>query len=116
MNVKTNFPVLTESESAVYAECLKAQSTGREISDACARTIASFYLDGGTMASLMFFATGAITVAPGSLLRELFSYADYYAADDIRRLMMDMMGTYLVNRADRGKVAGWSRIWVTGTN
>jgi hypothetical protein len=95
---------------AIYAEISAAQSEEREISDACARVIASQWYSENAGAS--FVTTGAITVEPSTLWNILFSpeYNTTMSAGD--RLMADMLGTYLVNAGERGSVDGWSGLWL----
>lgn len=96
----------------VQIECLAAVAANREVSDGCARTIASFYHEGGRSASFLFVMDGAVTVEPVSLWRELFGHIDYEHTDHVTRLWMDMMGTYLIAAGMRGAVDGWSQMWV----
>lgn len=95
---------------AVFAE-VRAKSGKEEISDACARTIASWYHDGGTSDTYAFVSTGAIVA--DDLWRQ-FTYNGelYKSADADHKLALDALGTYLLNREDKGPVPGWSNLWI----
>lgn len=104
-----------EYQDAVYAECRAAQSEGREISDGCARTIATWYHDPSPsgQAGSAFSHTGAIADPTDDTYRSLVSSPSLYTdatADD--RLALDMLGTYLINHGPRGPVDGWDNVWV----
>lgn len=98
------------------AECYKAQGEGREITDACARVIASMYHNGQASRGYSFASTGYIgDSAYGSspLWRELFP--NYKDLPKDEALLADMLGTYLLARLCRGemgKVEGWSQLWL----
>lgn len=87
-----------------------AQSRDEEISDACARVIASMYHGGQSSIGYAFASTGVLPEDSGDLCRGLFGPYDGLSADE--RLLFDMLGTYAVNREDRGTVQGWSRLWL----
>ena len=105
---------LSDDERAVMSEVTRVLAEGtEEISDACARTIASWFHNGQASAGYAFTSTGAITTDdPSDLWRELGG--DTYA--DQRpwmRAALDCLGTYLTNRrASREAVPGWSTLWV----
>ena len=99
-------------EEAVLAECRSAQAEGREVSDACARTIASWWHSGQASLGYRFVSTGAITTPCDDLLHDLLEPGDYAEMDADDRLCADMLATYCLNRDDRGPVAGWSNLWV----
>lgn len=100
----------------VTAECEAAQAEGREISDACARVIASQWHSGQASAGYSFVSTGAFD-HPDILWRELFS-DEYRNMSQDDRLAADMLGTYLLDayraggNQPRGPVAGWSGLWL----
>lgn len=97
-------------QSAVFAE-VRAKSGREEISDGCARTIASWYHDGGVSDTYAFVSTGAIR--SDELWRQFTNGGALYesaSADDKRAL--DALGTYLLKRKEKGPVAGWSDMWV----
>lgn len=104
-----------DMENAV-AECRRAQSQGLEISDACARVIASLYHSGGNSFTATLASTGEIRRAAtaGGLCRELFGPTTYSSLSADERLMFDMMGTYLLSRLKAGRrtVEGWSGLWL----
>jgi hypothetical protein len=82
-----------------------------EISDACARVIASWFVAGSNTEAMSFVSTGAIVGDTSALWRQLGG--DIYNAqtpDD--RLFLDFLGTYILNRADKGPVEGWSNLWL----
>jgi len=98
-------------------DCRKAQAEGREISDACARVIASLYAD--SEAGYALATSGAIIASPDSVWVSLFGGLDhngftFYAGMGDEQLLADMLGTYLVRAGKRGPVAGWSRLWLAG--
>lgn len=96
----------------IAIECRAAQSEGREISDACARMIASQWHSDDIGAA--FSTTGAIS-DPTDVYRSLFYlrgqsvYPSMTAAD---KIASDMLGTYLTNAGKRGPVPGWSGLWL----
>ncbi|WP_433474950.1 hypothetical protein ACQPZP_40785 [Spirillospora sp. CA-142024] len=94
----------------VVAEC-RAKRGVQEISDACARVIASLYHDGQWSLAYSFASTGAITDHPEQVWREMFG-ALYSGASRDEKLVMDMMGTYLTRAGRRGPVRGWSGLWL----
>jgi hypothetical protein len=92
--------------------CRERQAAGEEISDACARVIASMYHNGGTSVGASFASTGAIIDDPSSVWGDLFdSPTGFYHAMGTDQLMADMLGTYLVRAGTRGPVEGWSGLW-----
>jgi len=101
--------VMGDSEM-IMRECRAAQAESREISDACARMIASQWHSEN--ATVSFATTGAITVDPETLWAILFlpEYNNDMSADD--KLAADMLGTYLLRAGERGPVDGWSRLWI----
>lgn len=99
-------------ESAVFGEC-NAKAGVSEISDACARTIASWYQHPGmTEESARFVARGEICTPADDVYRGLISSEDYNYASPAHKRALDMFGTYLLNREDRGPIEGWSSMWV----
>lgn len=98
-------------ETAVFAKCRIAQSVSHEIDNATARVIASWYASGDT-AQQAFVSTGAIV--DDRLWRLLTDDGALYdaAPTESHKLALDMLGTYLLNRSDRGPIAGWSTLWV----
>ena len=97
----------------IHIDAREAADDG-EISDACARVIASWYSEGEGTAGYEFASTGAITSA--TLYRELTRMGSgrslYERASPNRKRALDWLGTYLANRADKGPVPGWSDIWI----
>lgn len=86
-----------------------------EMSHGAARTVASWYHDGGLSATYAFVSSGAIaTETTEDLWRELTDDGQLYAqADAEDRRALDWLGTYLISRRDdRGPVDGWSDLWV----
>jgi hypothetical protein len=98
-------------QQAVTSACRRAQALGVEISDGTARTIAAMWHGGQDTAGYRFASTGAIEPdGVTAIWRDLG--ADYSTASADDRLALDMLGTYLLNRANRGPVAGWAHLWV----
>jgi hypothetical protein len=104
----------------IQAEVAAAAHEGREISDACARMIASLWHGGQGTSGYSFASTGAIPDDPHLVWRDLFgpwnprrgefeAYADSGRQD---QRAMDALGTYLHNAGPRGPVAGWSDKWL----
>ncbi|MGP4030245.1 hypothetical protein [Actinomadura sp. 3N407] len=94
----------------VVAEC-RAKHGVQEISDACARVIASLYHEGQRSLSYSLASTGAITDHPEQVWREMFGTL-YSGASADEKLVMDMMGTYLTRAGQRRPVCGWSGLWL----
>lgn len=84
-----------------------------EISDACARVIASLYHDGQASQSYSFASTGTIANAT-ALFRELFP--DYDSLSEDEKRMASMLGTYIIRATDangtRPPVGGWADLWL----
>lgn len=68
------------------------------------------YHDGQASASYSFTSTGAIS-DPTDVYRECFP-APYNSMSPDEQTLANMFGTYLGNRADRGPVEGWSKLWL----
>ena len=92
-----------------HRACLAAQAEGREIGDATARVIASMYHDGGDGYA---FASSGYIADDDDTWRSLFGRGFYETMTADERLLADMLGTYFTNRPDRGRVAGWSGLWL----
>jgi hypothetical protein len=88
---------------------VNAKSGREEISDACARVIASWWHGGQKSLGYSFVSTGAITDA-SDLWRELFP--DYSSLSDADKIAADMLGTYFTNAGTRGPIEGWSGLWL----
>lgn len=103
-------------------ECRKALAEGREISDACARVIASMFHCGQGSASYSFASTGRISASEdwSSIVADRSNlwgqmFPDYTVLAPGERLLGDMMGTYLLTRVKSGVVGavpGWSDLWL----
>src|SRR5262249_29168665 len=118
--------VIMGDAEKVLAECVTAQAEDREISDACARVIASWHYAGQASAGYAFVSTGTIPpdimteddpsevwyAGSEQVWRELFGDGHYESLPADGRLAADMLGTYLLKAGTRGPVAGWSRLWV----
>lgn len=89
----------------VYGECRSAQAAGEEISDACAKAIGRWYQSPGRPNTVSFVSYGAI--AEGLWREFTDNGALYEAGDPDEKLALDMLGTYLINREDKGPVEGW---------
>lgn len=89
-----------------------AEEEGHEISDACARVIASWWASGMGVGQ-SFATTGAVTTPSDDVYGDLTDNGRLYTSaspDDKRAL--NWLGTYLLNREDRGPVEGWSGLWL----
>lgn len=84
-----------------------------EISDACARVIASWWSQGNEPLSMSFVSTGAITGTPDEVWHACGGdhYHDGHLTDT-DRLALDFLGTYLQNREHRGPIEGWHELWL----
>lgn len=89
------------SSNAAYVVLASSQEKGREINDACAVTVASWYQSSGTVGSaLAAFASGAeveIEELQEDLSRTI--QQQYKMASHIEKLAMDMLGTYLAAKS-----------------
>lgn len=84
-----------------------------EVSDACARVIASWYHNGQASLGYSFVSTGAIPEEPSDVWHDLTDNGkSYESADRDDREALNMLGTYLTNAGPRGPVDGWSNLWV----
>lgn len=104
---------MPDMELAVAA-CRAAQSEGREISDACARVIASMYHGGQWSRGYALASSGAVVDGSDGLCSELFG--DYATLSPNAKLLYDMMGTYLLTRVEEGRTGpqeGWSSLWLS---
>ena len=98
---------------AVAQALTDAYAYDTEISDGAARTIATwFHSPANGDAALRFIATGAITGGDDAVIRGLYSSAEYDAMTPFDQECVSFLGTYLLNREERGAVANWSRLWV----
>lgn len=106
---------LTGDEHAVYVEVLTAFRAEREISDACARVIATWWLPGRDTPGYAFVSTGEILEEnPGDLWYDLGGHGYRDAETPLWvQVTLDLFGTYLTSRRDaRGPVPGWSKLWI----
>ena len=111
---------MTSTDFDLCVEEAKAAMGEHEITDACARVIASLYHDGGAR-TLAFVASGFITesfvteyAGSSTELYRLF-FPNYGALSADERLLADMLGTYLVQRViagNGGTVEGWTELWI----
>ncbi|MCF2531169.1 hypothetical protein [Yinghuangia soli] len=107
--------VQTEDERAVFTECRAARKYGSVISDACARTIASWYVDDSDAEShgIAFMATGEVPDS-GALFRELTGDGDRYVGASARhRRAIEQFAVYLLARTAAGPVPEWSALWAS---
>ena len=109
---------MTDELSTVYGICRRIQAGGYgEIDDGTARTIASWYHNGGGSLGYQFVSTGVIPESSDALWNDLTDNGALYTQADSRgRLCLNMLGTYLLNRKDRSPVKGWSMLWVSATS
>jgi len=80
----------------------------REIADWAARAIGAAYHDGSAL-TLAFVSTGTIPTQDDQAepLWHAF-FPDFYALSADEQKAANMLGTYLVKNAGRGKVEGWA--------
>lgn len=90
----------------------QAEAEDREIDDACARVIASWWADGSDTVSYGFASTGAIQGSGVEVYRALVPDGAYDQQSAEDRRALDWLGTYLLNREERGPVTGWSDLWL----
>lgn len=99
-------------DEAVARDCEAARRAGREIGDATARVIASWYQGPDSPGVATLVSTGEIVSA--TLFRdELVN--DYFAAAPAERRALDLLSSYLHVRVLAGRtsaVPGWSLLWV----
>lgn len=76
----------------------------REMSDGTARRIASMFHDGSTL-TLSFASTGAIVADSGEVWFAFFP--DYRNLPSQEKRWANWLGTYMINRADKGPQADW---------
>lgn len=97
---------------AVMAE-ISAKHGKEEISDACARTIASMYHNGQASIGYSFVSTGEIRDA-SALWSDLTDNGHAYnVGTEEEKRALDMLGAYFVSKGRRSQVAGWSDMWVS---
>jgi hypothetical protein len=105
----------------IHAEVAAAEHEDREISNACARMIASLWHSGQGTLGYSFASTGEIPDDPGLVWRDLFGpWRDprrselkaYAKATRQDQRVMDALGSYLRNAGPREPVAGWSDKWL----
>lgn len=104
---------MPDMELAVAA-CRAAQSGGHEISDTCARVIASMYHGGQWSRGYALASSGAIVDGSDGLCSELFG--DYATLSPNAKMLYDMMGTYLLARVREGRtgpVTDWHKLWLS---
>jgi len=88
------------------------EESGEEMSDACARVVASWFAAGMGVGQA-FASTGAIASPADDVWRDLTDNGRVYSsASPEDRRALDWLGTYLLNRGDRGPVPGWSDLWI----
>jgi hypothetical protein len=82
----------------LIGECRIAQNAGMEVSDAVAQCIAGYWHGGMGSAFYSFASSGHYDRS--ALLRELSDViaSSYREVDEDDRMVLDMLGTYLVNR------------------
>jgi len=106
---------MSDMDKAV-AYCRAAQDMGAEISDACARVIASMYHGGQKSATYALASSGYLPPgeAAAFIVPDLFGKYGQLTEDE--RMLYDMMGTYVLDRVREGRVGaaidGWSNLWL----
>lgn len=93
-----NESIYAENPREIIAHCETRSIAGEEVATDCARAIAGQWHDGQGSAFYAFASSGHYDRA--ALLVELSDTiaSDYRGADEDSKLMLDMLGTYLVNR------------------
>jgi len=95
-----NMSIYVEDPQAIFVACKSAQDRGVEVHEDVARAIAGQWHDGQASAFYSFASSGYYD--RDALLRELSdTIADAYHRPDAtvrERLMLDVLGTYLMNR------------------
>jgi hypothetical protein len=85
-----------------------AKSEGRELDDLTAKMIAAQFHD-GSQEALAFLSTGT-KLGDASLVWRAFFGDCYDRLGKSDKEAADWLGTYLVNRADRGPIPGWENL------
>lgn len=96
---------------AVEVKRVQEQDSG-EISDACARTIASWFHNGQASNGYAFVSTGVILGDHTSDLWRELGGSERGDQPEWMRAALDCLGTYLIHRESRDAVPGWSNLWV----
>jgi len=110
---------LRGDDLAVALEVRAVQAAGTaEISDGCARAIASWWFRHRDPAGSLFAWTGEVTADADGDTSELWRQLGgrEYATPDLppwERAALDCLGTYLANRDNRDAVSGWMDLHVT---
>jgi len=100
------------SDHDAVRDHLDSLEPGQEMSDGAARTVASWWHNGGASVSYAFVSTGAITRSGSYVWADLTDDGRCYStAGAFDRRALDYLGTYLVNAGERGPVDGWSDLW-----
>jgi hypothetical protein len=103
----------TSDAEIVYRNCESASNTQREIDDATARVIASWYCSCSSIYE--FVSTGAITDNTILFLEVLVGLgigtSTRFTKKDDNALVM--LYKYIINRSNRGPVLNWENIWVS---
>jgi hypothetical protein len=99
-------------DDRIAAEISLCRADNRELSDGTARAIASSWHDGSRVA-LAFVSSGEIANNSSDTWRACGG-EEYRArdTDERDRLALDMLGTYLLNRTDRGPIPQWADLWI----
>jgi hypothetical protein len=92
-----------------YDRCQQAKVEMRAIDHATARTVAEFWARLWEPADYAFYKTGEITIDPTQLWDQM-SCAVSYTTSYQHRMMLDMLGSYLTEREDRGPIEGWEQL------
>jgi hypothetical protein len=102
---------IMDDETYVFPHCRERRAAGIEIDHGVARTIASWYHNGGITATIALSSTGTIT---DDLTMFMLHEGDYDSQPEDDRLALDMLWSYVEARrraGDTGKVPGWDNMW-----
>jgi hypothetical protein len=106
-------PMLADREPSeaelAYERCHQAQLEEEHIDHATAKTIAGLWARSWSTEEIAFTISGEIQGDPEDLWRKLAGR--WYLETSVQhRVMLDMLGSYLVEREDRGPVENWGKL------
>lgn len=93
-------------------EARACQEAGLEISNACARTIASMWHSGQNSVSYSFVSRGAVPDYAGRLLNDMFTEAARSLLTGDDKLLAEAFRRYLHGKEGRPAVQNWHTLWV----
>ena len=104
-----------ESDDTAVARAISALGEGEEIDHGTARTIASWFNDGGDTANYSFVSTGTIHEGDGEYLMSSFTRGVDSATLAENASALAALRAYVDDRVrsgDTDRVPGWSDMWV----